>query len=125
MNRNIFLVLALVVMAAFAWYVKGTVLVPAQTVAGPDLVSHRVDQYDEDCVDCHAKVGEWHKENFAAFSSDNCMDCHGGAPGTPHPTDGTYAECLTCHEPIVATHDEMFPYENTTYEDCVGCHIPE
>ena len=50
-------------MAAFAWYVRGTLLVPKQTVAGPELVSHRVD-HDEDCVDCHGKVSEWHKEHL-------------------------------------------------------------
>ncbi|MCR3923285.1 MAG: hypothetical protein NUK65_12355 [Firmicutes bacterium] len=125
MNKKVFLLLTLVVMAAFAWYVKGTMLVPAQSVAGPELVSHRVDQYDENCTDCHGNVSAWHKEQFGTFASEDCMKCHGGAPNTPHPTEDTYSECLRCHEPIVATHDQMFSFANTTYEDCLGCHIAE
>ncbi|NLZ39634.1 MAG: cytochrome c3 family protein [Firmicutes bacterium] len=125
MNKKVFLLITLVVMAAFAWYVKSTVLVPPQSVAGPKLVSHRPNQYDESCTTCHGKVADWHKEKFGTFSDENCMDCHGGAPDVTHPTDGSYSECLTCHEAIVATHDEMFPYENTTYNDCLGCHTAE
>ncbi|MDW7650064.1 MAG: hypothetical protein SCK29_05430 [Bacillota bacterium] len=115
-----FFLFSIVVMAVFAVFVRGVLLAPKQTAAGPELVSHEVNT-DTSCDVCHRKEVDWHKDTFGYF--DDCMDCHGGAPNTPHPTGGSYSFCLSCHEDIVPSHDAMFP-SNVSYDDCLGCHIP-
>lgn len=120
MKTNQFFLLSLVVMVAFGVYVRGVLLRPKPPADGPVLVSHDLGpRYEGRCDVCHRKVVTFHEKRFGYF--DDCMNCHGGAPRTPHPTGGGYAYCLKCHSDIVPSHDIMFP-KNVTYDNCVGCH---
>ena len=116
-----FVIFSVVVMAIFGVLVRGVLLAPKQPADGPILVSHDLSaRFVGNCSICHRKQIPWHEETFGYF--DNCMNCHGGAPKTPHPTTGaSYANCLSCHEGIVPSHDMMFP-KTVTYQNCVGCH---
>jgi hypothetical protein len=117
-----FFLFSVVVMILFGFLVRGVVLAPKQTAAGPELISHDLSaKYEGKCDICHNKEIDWHEETFGYF--DDCMNCHGGAPKTPHPTGGSQSFCLGCHEDIVPAHDQMFPFTKATYkEDCLGCH---
>lgn len=116
-----FFLFSLVVMIVFGILVRGVLMAPKQSAAGPELVSHDLGtRYAGNCDICHRGEVDWHKDTFGYF--DNCMLCHGGAPKTPHPTGGTMSFCLGCHEDILPSHDAMFPFTKASYENCVGCH---
>ncbi|HHX75028.1 MAG TPA: hypothetical protein GX699_09015 [Firmicutes bacterium] len=118
-----FLLFSLIVMLVFGYGVRTVLMAPKQPVGGPRLTSHDLNEGDGDCNMCHGKVKPWHEEVFLTFDNNDCMNCHGGAPASPHPAgDATYADCLSCHAGIAAGHDEMFPWPKTTYEDCLSCH---
>jgi hypothetical protein len=117
-----FFVFSVVVMALFAILVRGVLLAPELSAAGPELVSHDLGEtYAGRCDVCHRREVDWHQETFGYF--DNCMDCHGGAPKTPHPVGGEMSFCLGCHDDIIPSHDVMFP-RNVSYQECIGCHPP-
>jgi hypothetical protein len=116
-----FFLFSLAVMVLFGIFVRGVILVPELSAAGPELVSHDLGaRYEATCDVCHRKEIDWHKDTFGFF--DDCMLCHGGAPKTPHPTDGTMSYCIGCHDDIGPSHDKMFTFEEATYNNCVGCH---
>ncbi|EEG78683.1 hypothetical protein [Dethiobacter alkaliphilus] len=117
-----FLIFSLVVMVLFGFLVRGVILAPKQAVAGPVLESHDLGpRYEDTCDVCHRNEIEFHEDLFGYF--DDCMLCHGGEIVTPHGTTGNFEYCLGCHDDIVPSHDEMFPFDDASYEaDCLGCH---
>jgi hypothetical protein len=122
-EAKLFLVFSLVVMIVMGYGVRAYLLAPQQPVGGPVPAHGLTGKYAEGCDICHRDKAEWHLTEFTVFA--DCMNCHGGAPGTPHDTTGNFANCTTCHGQIQAGHDDMFGFPGTTYEDCLLCHIPE
>lgn len=121
-QTKLFLVFSLVVMLLLGYGVRTYLFAPQQAVGGTILTTHGTEATHENCASCHSGQQPWHREAFGAFDNDSCMNCHGGAPATPHATDGSFADCMNCHSGITAAHDSMFPFPDTSYEDCLLCH---
>ena len=122
-EAKIFVLFSLVVMIIFGYGVKAYLYAPKQAVGGTVLASHDLsDNYKDRCDVCHNNEAEWHKQTFDKFNKSECMDCHGGAPKTPHATTGTYESCIKCHDGIIDGHNAKFTFPGTSYESCVRCH---
>lgn len=76
MNRTSFIVVALLLMAAVAFYVRAGIEPtdpPQQT--GP-ATPHAIDGAYADCLNCHGNITESHDAMFGEGEYDDCLSCH-------------------------------------------------
>ncbi len=113
--RKIYLIVVVIVMTAFAFFVRAGMDRTPQVPEERPAVAHSTRGAYANCLTCHANITGTHAR-FGNF--EDCSACHAYPGPTPHGVEGAFADCLKCHGDIKEGHDRMF----ANYDNCLSCH---
>ena len=122
-----------IIVFVLAASVAYSALVEVQTSEGMPPNPHETENFlESECAACHGR-GIARAPLFDHPEMENCLACHtypgeGGDDGTPdlvvpHPVDGTYEDCISCHEGGAIFSYDVPHAMDSSYADCASCHF--